>query len=377
MKEIPLVDLKAGFVPIKNEVMKAIEDVLGEMHLYIGPNCQAFENEFASYCGTKYAVGVGSGTEAIQFALLACGIKEGDEIITSPHTFFATVEAISCIGAIPVFVDIDPATYNINPGSIKKKITKKTKAIIPVHMYGQMAEMKSIMEISRRHGIHVIEDACQAHGALYNDVKAGAIGNAGCFSFYFTKNLGCYGEGGMVITNDEKIYEQVRLYRNHGHKSKYEHSVVGYNGRLDEIQAAILRIKLRHLDEYNRKRREKAALYNSLLKDTPLILPGETPNKVHIYHLYVVRAKNRDDFQKYLSEKGIGTGIHYKNPVHLQTALRGLGYKRGDFPEVEKTCDDILSLPIYPELADMDIKYISEEVKEFYSKVRGYNRDDS
>ena len=367
MKQIPLVDLKAGFAPIKDDVMKAIGDVLDGMNLNIGPNCQALEKEFAAYCGTGYAIGVGSGTEAIQFALLACGVKEGDEVITSPHTFFATAEAISCIGARPVFTDIDPVTYAIDPGAVEKKITKKTKAIIPIHMYGQTAEMDPLLEIAGRHGLHVIEDSCQAHGALYKNRKAGSLGSAGCFSFYFTKNLGCYGEGGMVTTNDEKLFEQVRLYRNHGHKSKYEHTVVGYNGRLDEIQAAILRIKLRLLDEYNRKRREKAALYSALLKDTPLMLPAEAQERMHVYHLYVVRSRERDLLQDFLNSRGIGTGIHYRNPVHLQEAMVSSGYKKGDIPGVEKACDEILSLPIYPELAEDSQVYIAEKVKEFYS----------
>jgi dTDP-4-amino-4,6-dideoxygalactose transaminase len=367
MKEIPLVDLKAGFAPIKYEVMRAIEDVLAGMNLNIGPNCRSFEDEFARYCGAEYAVGVGSGTEAIQFALLACGVREGDEVITSPHTFFATVEAISCIGARPVFVDIDPVTYNIDPAGIEEKITGKTRAIIPVHMYGQTAEMGPIMGIANRYGLKVVEDSCQAHGALYKGMRAGSIGSSGCFSFYFTKNLGCYGEGGMVATNDENIYEKVRLYRNHGHKSKYEHSVVGYNGRLDEIQAAILRIKLGNLEEYNRKRREKAALYNSLLKGTPLMLPAEARDKMHVYHLYVVRSGQRDRLQEYLTGKGIGTGIHYKNPVHCQEALSGLGYGKGDFREAEKACDEILSLPIYPELEEESQVYVAEKIREFYS----------
>lgn len=366
MKEIPFVDLKAGFKPIKDEVMKAIGDVLDGMCLNIGPNCQAFEKEVASFCGAKYAIGVGSGTEAIQFALLACGIKEGDEVITTPHTFFATIEAIACIGAKPVFIDIDHTTYNINPQEIGKKITKKTKAIIPVHMYGQTAEIAPILEISKQYGISVIEDACQAHGALYKGIKAGTLGDAGCFSFYFTKNLGGYGEGGMVITNDEKIAELVRLYRNHGHKSKYEHAVIGYNGRLDEIQAAILRIKLKYLDEYNRKRRDRAAIYNSLLYETPLALPVEAKDRMHVYHLYVVRSQMRDELQEYLAKNGIGTGIHYKNPAHLQDAASVFGYKKGDFPETEKACNEILSLPMYPELKEEDQVYISEKIKEFY-----------
>lgn len=367
MNEIPLVDLKAGFAPIKDEVMKAIEGVLSGMNLNLGPNCRAIEEEFASYCGSGYAVGVGSGTEAIQFGLQASGIGEGDEVITSPHTFFATAEAIVCIGARPVFADIDPATYNLDPDEVEKKISERTKAILPVHMYGQTADMGRIMDIAARNGLAVVEDSCQAHGALHRNERAGALGNAGCFSFYFTKNLGCYGEGGMVITNDEKIYERCRLYRNHGHKSKYEHSVVGYNGRLDEIQAAILRIKLRRLDEYNRKRREKAALYNSLLRDTPLVLPFEGEERKHVYHLYVVRSSRRDSLQEFLGSKGIGTGIHYKNPVHLQEALSYLGCRRGDFPEAERACDEILSLPIYPELSEESQVRVAAMIKEFYS----------
>lgn len=367
MKQIPLVDLRAGFAPIRDEVMRAIEDVLDGMNLNMGPNCRSFEEEFARYCQTGYAVGVGSGTEAIQFSLLACGVKEGDEVITSPHTFFATVEAIMCIGAKAVFADIDPDTFNIDPAGIEEKITERTRAIVPVHMYGQTAEMEPLMDIAGRHGLHVIEDSCQAHGALYRGLRAGSMGSAGCFSFYFTKNLGCYGEGGIVVTNDEGIYERLRLYRNHGHRSKYEHSVIGYNGRLDEIQAAILRIKLRSLEEYNRKRREKAALYQSLLKDTPLGLPAETTNRYHVYHLYVVRSGRRDGLQEYLAGNGVGTGIHYKNPVHLQEAVSDLGYKRGDFIETEKACEEILSLPIYPELEDKSQQYIAEKIREFYS----------
>jgi dTDP-4-amino-4,6-dideoxygalactose transaminase len=366
MKNIPLVDLKAGFTPIKHEVMKALEDVLNEMHLYLGPNCQELEREFAAYCNTQFAIGVGSGTEAIQFALLACGVKSGDEVITTPHTFFATAEAIAVIGAIPVFADIDPATYTINPEGIEKKITGKTRAIIPVHMYGQVSDMEPIVEIAKEYGIHVIEDACQAHGALYRDKKAGSIGDAGCFSFYFTKNLGGYGEGGMVTTNDPRMAETIQLYRNHGHRAKFEHAVFAYNGRLDEMQAAILRIKLKYLDEYNTKRREIAERYNTLLKDMPLSLPKEALGRKHVYHLYVVRSKQRDSLQDFLNSRGIGTGIHYKTPVHLQEAARDLGYKKGDFPEVEAACAEILSLPIYPELDQDNQMYIIENIKEFY-----------
>ncbi|MBA4372530.1 MAG: erythromycin biosynthesis sensory transduction protein eryC1 [Thermodesulfovibrio sp.] len=370
MRNIPFVDLKAGFAPIKAEVMRAIEETLTGMNLNIGPNCQAFEQEFAAYCGAEYAVGVGSGTEALQFALLAAGVKPGDEVITSPHTFFATAEAIACIGAVPVFVDIDPGTYTIDPDLIEAKVTSKTAAVIPVHMYGQCADMFRINEIAQKHGLAVIEDACQAHGALYQGKKSGALGSAGCFSFYFTKNLGAYGEGGIVTTNDSAIAEKVRLYRNHGHTSKYEHAVIGYNGRLDEIQAAILRIRLRLLDEYNSRRRAHAAGYQRMLNGLPLVLPEEAETRQHVFHLYVIRSAERDRLMAYLTEKGIGTGIHYRNPVHLQPAMSYLGYTEGSVPVAEKACAEILSLPMYPELSLDDTTYIAEAVRAFY-RIQG------
>jgi dTDP-4-amino-4,6-dideoxygalactose transaminase len=366
MKNIPFVDLKAGFAPIRAEVMHAIEETLAGMSLNIGPNCQALEKEFAAYCGTDHAIGVGSGTEALQFALLAAGVKEADEVITSPHTFFATAEAIACIGAVPVFVDIDPGTYTIDPKAIEKKITARTKAIIPIHMYGLCADMPPINEISRRYGIAVIEDACQAHGALCQGKKSGSLGTAGGFSFYFTKNLGAYGEGGIVTTNDGHIAEKVRLYRNHGHTSKYEHEVVGYNGRLDEIQAAILRIRLRLLDDYNRRRRELAAEYGRLLEGLPIVLPQEAAERRHVFHLYVIRSALRDRLMAYLTGKGIGTGIHYRNPVHLQKAMAYLGYNKGAMPAAEQACEEILSLPMYPELSSDDLACIADSVREFY-----------
>jgi dTDP-4-amino-4,6-dideoxygalactose transaminase len=366
MKNIPLVDLKASFSSIKKDVMQAIEEVFKGMSLYLGPNLSALEEEFASYCGTRYAIGVGSGTEAIHLALRACGIGEDDEVITVPNTFFATVEAIIHAGARPVFVDIDPVTYTMDVSVLEKRIGRKTKAVIPVHMYGQSADMKRIMELSEKHDFKVIEDACQAHGALYKGKRCGSIGDAGCFSFYFTKNLGAYGEGGIVVTDNPQIAEMVRLYRNHGHTSKYEHSVIGYNSRLDEVQSAILRIKLRHLDSCNDRRRIIADKYNKALASTPLNLPVEVEGRRHVYHLYVVRCKNRDHLQKHLSDKGISTGIHYKNPVHLQSATRFLGYMEGDFPAAEAACREILSLPMYPELKEDDIQYIVESIKDFF-----------
>lgn len=366
MKPIPLVDLKAGFRPVRDELMKAIEDVFAGMNLYLGPNGESFEQEFASYCGARYGIGVGSGTEAIHYALLACGIGQGDEVITAPNTFFATAEAIVQTGATPVFADIDPVTFTIDPSEIQKKTTRRTKAVVPVHMYGQTADMNSIREIAGRQGLSIIEDACQAHGASLGDARAGSTGDAGCFSFYFTKNLGGYGEGGMVVTNQERIAEKIRLYRNHGQRSKYEHAVFGYNGRIDEIQAAILRIKLRHLEENNEKRRTLAEHYHTLLDDTPLALPREAPNRRHVYHLYVVRCPDRDALREYLHAGGIGTGIHYRIPVHLQEAARRLGYKPGDFPHAEKACSEILSLPMYPELDAGDQLSVADRVKSFY-----------
>jgi len=369
IRKIPFVDLKAGFRPIKSEVMAALEDVFAGMNLNLGPNVQSLEQEFAAYCGTKYAIGVGSGTDAIAIALMAAGIKSGDEVITTSHTFFATAEAIAWAGALPVFVDIDPVTYNIDTLLIEKKITQKTKAIVPVHMYGQSAEMGPILDIAGRHRLKVIEDACQAHGAEHSGKRCGSIGDAGCFSFYYTKNLGGYGEGGIITTDDPDIVEKARLFRNHGHASKYEHSVMGYNSRLDEIQAAILRVKIKRLEEYTNARRAVAAVYNELLRNTPLILPDEADGRKHVYHLYVVRSRERDNLMQHLADAGIGTGIHYKNPVHLQEACKAYGCKKGDLPVTEKICEEILSLPIYPELPNADVEYVSDKIREFYKSV--------
>lgn len=366
--KIPLVDLKAGYLPLKNEILSAVSNVLDGMNLHLGPNVQALEDEFATYCGAKYAVAVGSGTDAIFIALQAAGIGNSDEVITTPHTFFATLEGIVHAGATPVFADINADIYNIDPFQIERKITPKTKAIIPVHMYGQAAGMEAITEIAKRHDLKIIEDACQAHGAEYNGKRCGTLGDAGCFSFYYTKNLGAYGEGGIITTDSGEIAERARQIRNHGHKSKYEHVFIGHNSRLDEIQAAVLRIRLNHLEEYNETRRAIAKRYYEQLSGLPLILPAEANGRRHVYHLYVVRSKERDALQQFLTDAGIGTGIHYKNPVHLQEACKRFGFKKGDFPITECVCDEILSLPIYPELTDEQIGYITANVKEFYKR---------
>ncbi len=364
--KIPLVDLKASYQPLKEEITSAIEEVFNSMNLHLGYNVEAFENEFASYTGVKYAVGVGSGTDAIIIALLSAGIKAGDEVITTPHTFFATAEAIAHIGAIPIFVDITPFSYAINPSLIEERVTSRTRAILPVHMYGQSADMQPVMDIAEKYKLKIIEDACQAHGAEYYGKKCGTLGNVGCFSFYYTKNLGAYGEGGIITTSDPDIAEKAKRLRNHGHKSKYEHILMGYNSRLDEIQAAILRIKLRYLDKYNEARRTIAKEYNKLLKNTPLTLPVELEGRRHVYHLYVIRCKERNNLQQFLEKAEIGTGIHYKNPVHLQEACSSYGYQKNDFPVAENICNEILSLPIYPELENSNIDYIVQKIEEFY-----------
>jgi len=367
--KIPLVDLKAGYEPIKNDVLQAISTVFDGMQLFLGPNINEFEREFASFNGSKYCATVANGTDAILIALKALGVGQGDEVITTSHTFFATIEAIVLSGAKPVFADIHPMTYCINPDLIAEKITPGTKAIIPVHLYGHPCDMDKIMEIARRHDLFVIEDTAQAHGALYNGKKCGTFGNMGSFSFYYTKNLGCYGEGGGIITDNEDAFNYSKLFRNHGQQTKYEHMIVGTNNRIDEIQAAILRIKLKFLDEMNAKRRQIAKKYNELLKETPLILPEERDGCSHVFHLYVIRSKHRDELQKFLSDAGIGTGIHYKIPAHLQRACDNLNYKKGDLPVTEQVCDEILSLPIYPELKDEQIEHIASKIKEFYKKV--------
>lgn len=367
MITIPFVDLKAGYQPLKEEILRATSEVLDTMHLFLGENVQALEREFADYIGVKYAIGVGSGTDAIFIGLIAAGVQPGDEVITSPHTFFATAEAIVHAGAKPVFVDITSADFAISPELIERSITQKTKAIIPVHMYGQSANMTDILAVAKKYGLTVVEDACQAHGALHSGKKCGSIGDVGCFSFYYTKNLGSYGEGGIITTDNPEIAEKARIIRNHGHTSKYEHAMFGYNSRLDELQAAILRIRLRHLDTYNSARRSHAAHYSTLLQDSGVITPSESPDRMHVFHLYVIRCQKRDALQSYLQERGIGTGIHYKNPVHLQNACMSLRLGKGSMPVTEQVCNEILSLPMYPELKDQDVEYITDAVRSFYA----------
>jgi dTDP-4-amino-4,6-dideoxygalactose transaminase len=347
---VPLVDLVAQFQPIKTEVMQAIEDCLDSMHLFLGPNTQAFEEEFAAYCGTPHCVSVANGTDALHLALRAAGVGAGDEVITVAHTFFASTEAIVMAGATPVYVDIDPRTYLIAVDQIEARITSHTRAIMPVHLYGQMASLDAIMDIAGRHELVVIEDAAQAHGAEYKGRRAGSMGQLGCFSFYYSKNLGAYGESGAIVTSDPELARRLRLLRDHGSKQRYHHAEYGFNSRMDEIQAAVLRIKLRHLDAWNAQRRERAATYDRLLATANVGLPVTAADRSHIYYVYVIRTAERDALQRRLAEREVGTGVHFPIPIHLQPATRGLGYRAGDLPNTERAAREVLSIPMYAEL---------------------------
>ncbi|MDP4128190.1 MAG: DegT/DnrJ/EryC1/StrS family aminotransferase [Bacillota bacterium] len=348
---IPLLDLKAQYLTIKEEIDQAILNVLDSSKFILGPEMKALEEEIAAYCGTKDAVAVGNGTDALVLTLKAFGIGPGDEVITTPFTFFASAETIAHVGATPVFVDIDPVTLNMDLTQLEDKITSKTKAIIPVHIFGQMVDVERVMEIAARHDLKVIEDAAQAIGSEYRGKRAGSIGHAGTFSFFPTKNLGAYGDAGMIVTNDEHLASQLRMLRFHGCKTKYYHDEIGYNTRLDEIQAAILRVKLRYLDQWNQGRRDKAKVYDELLADTELKLPGRDPLATPIYHLYVLRTEERKALMERLTAGGVANAIYYPVPLHLQKAFRALGYKVGDFPVAEKACEQALAIPCYPELS--------------------------
>lgn len=365
---IPLTDLKAQFEPIKDEINEAIQRVLRSGQFILGPEVRAFEEEVASYCGARFGVGVASGTDALQLTLLACGVKPGDEVITSPFTFIATTEAITNCGAIPVFADIDPRTYNIDPAQIGPKITSKTKAIIPVHLYGQPANMEPILDIAERCNLKVIEDCAQALGAEYKGKKVGSLGDAGCLSFFPTKNLGAYGDGGMVVTNNPKVAEVVGILRRHGSKSSYYHILPGFNSRLDALQSAILRVKLRYLDGWNELRRSSALLYTRLLSGIDGIKPPymEEDNKPSCNY-YTIRLRdshlNRDELRKHLEAKGIQTMVYYPLSLHLQEVYQSLGYKPGDFPQSEQAQEQVLSLPMYPELSQGQIEKVVDEIK--------------
>ena len=352
---IPLVDLRAQYRTIKSDIDLAIQRVLENSSFILGPEVEAFEEEFAHYCGVRFAIGVNSGTSALHLALLAAGIGPGDEVITVPFTFVATAAAIVYAGARPVFVDVDPASFTIRVDQIEKAITPKTRAIVPVHLYGHPAAMDPLLDVARRHKLIVIEDAAQAHGAEYMGRRVGGIGDLGCFSFYPGKNLGAYGEGGAITTNNDEYAHTLRMLRDWGAARKYHHDLKGYNYRLEGIQAAILRVKLRHLEAWTEARRSRAALYDSLLDSARCVLPSVSPHVRHVYHVYAIRTRDRSALQQALQKGKIQTGIHYPTPVHLQGAYSDLGHKIGDFPCSELLAQEVLSLPMYPELTDAQI----------------------
>ncbi len=359
-----MVDLKLQYEAISDEVSSAVLGVMRSTHFILGPCGKALEEAIAAYHGVKHAVAVASGTDALHLALLAAGIKRGDEVITTPFTFIATAEAISYTGAVPVFVDIDPDTFNIDATKIEAAVTKKTRAIVPVHLYGQPADMDRIMMVAKKHGLRVIEDCAQSFGAEYRGRKTGSFGDTGCFSFFPSKNLGCYGDGGMVITDDRKLAEHMLSLRNHGSQVRYYHDEIGFNSRLDEIQAAVLTIKLRYLDEYNEKRRKNAMLYTAHLSGSGMQTPSEQPETRHVFHQYTVRVKERDSVKKKLDEgKVTSSMIYYPVPLHLQAAYKDLGLKPGSLPAAEQAAREVLSLPMYPELTEGQIKTVAEAVK--------------
>ena len=360
---IPLVDLKAQYLTIKDEIDRAIQAVINRADFVGGIAVDEFEKAFAEFSGIRYVVGVANGTDAIHLTLRTCGIGRGDEVITAVNTFIATSEAITAAGAKPVFVDNDPMTYTIDATKIEEKITSRTKAIIPVHLYGQPADMNAIQQIAKKHNLIVIEDAAQAHGALYNGMSVGGFGKAACFSFYPGKNLGAYGDAGAVATNDKEFAAQVRMLANHGRLEKYEHKLEGYNSRLDTLQAAILTVKLGHLKEWTKRRQYLASHYTELFRGLEFIkTPSTRRGSTHVYHLYVVRVQKREMIQKKLKKQGIATGIHYPIPLHLQPAYQYLNLRRGEFPVAEGYAPQILSLPLYPELTESQLEYIAHTV---------------
>lgn len=362
--KIPLVDLKAQYASIKGDIDNAIQRVVERCSFILGEEVDKFEKAFAAYCGSDGAVGVASGTAALHLALLACRIRPGDEVITAAHTFTATGEAIVNAGAVPVFVDIEPVRYTLSPERVEAAVTPRTRAIIPVHLYGHPAEMDALSEIARKHNLFLIEDAAQAHGATYKGKRCGSIGHLACFSFYPGKNLGAFGDAGMVTGNDQDLLNRVRRLRDHGRTSKYEHEEIGWGERLDALQAAILGVKLPHLDRWNDSRRSLAATYTSLLKNLEVVTPSEQAEAHHVFHLYVIRTRQRDSLLKHLQAAGIGAGIHYPIPLHRQPAYRA--YSVGlSLPATEEAADAILSLPLFPEMSKDQLRYVAEAVNTF------------
>jgi dTDP-4-amino-4,6-dideoxygalactose transaminase len=360
---IPFVDLKAQYASIKDEVNTAIQGILESCQFTLGSEVAAFEKDFAAYCQSTHGIGVNSGTSALHLALLAAGVGKGDEVITVPFTFMATVSAIDYTGAKTVFVDIDPKTFTMDPTKLEAAITRKTKAIIPVHLYGQPADMDPILQIARDKNLIVIEDACQAHGAEYKGKRAGSMGDMACFSFYPGKNLGAYGEGGLVVTHSAEHARTMRMLRDWGAEKKYEHVLKGYNYRMEGIQGAVLRVKLRHLEKWTEARRAAAARYDKLFAGSGAPTPAAMPYARHVYHIYAIRTDRRKEWQESLNAQGIQTGIHYPIPVHLLPAFSDLGYRAGDFPHSEKAANQVLSLPMFPELTAAQCEQVSAAVQ--------------
>ncbi|WP_160683655.1 DegT/DnrJ/EryC1/StrS family aminotransferase [Clostridium sp. C2-6-12] len=391
---IPLIDLKAQYKSISEDLDRVTKEVLSSASYIMGSNVTGFEKEFAEYIGVKHAISVGNGTDALVIALKSLGIGHGDEVITTPFTFFATAETISAVGAIPVFVDVEKDTFNIDPVKIEEKITSKTKAIVPVHIFGQSAKMDEINEIAKKHNLKVIEDACQAIGGKYKNRKIGTLGDVACFSFFPTKNLGCAGDGGMIVTDDDNVATIARALRTHGsgengqkaynllnniteevatvqnaddtvyNPLKYYNYLIGYNTRLDAIQAAILRVKLPHIDSWNAKRREISKIYDEKLKDTDLVTPFISEENEPVYHMYIIQSENREAMLNKLKEKGVATGVYYPVPLHLQKVYKNLGYKEGDMPVAEYLSHRTFAIPVYPELTEEEVNYIVESIKE-------------
>lgn len=365
---IPIFDLKAQFAPIEHEIDAAIKRVLSSAQFILGPVVQDLERQVADYCECRYGVGVASGTDALRLTLAALGVGPGDEVITTPFSFIAIASAISRSGATPVFADIDSQTYNIDLACIKAAITERTKAILPVHLYGQPADMDPVMELAETLGLYVIEDAAQAIGARYKNRRVGSIGHVGCLSFYPTKNLGAYGDGGMIVTNDAVLAAKVDILRWQGSKKKYHTDVLGFNSRLDSLQAAILGVKLKYLDDWNERRRQVTQHYNELLADLPVTTPYESPDVYHVYHQYTVRAPRRDALVAYLKEHGVGTTVYYPVPLHLQGLYADLGYGESSLPVSEAAGREVLSLPMYPELTKAQQEEIAKEIRRFYDQ---------
>jgi len=363
---VPFVDLPAQHRALQQELNEAIARVMERSDFALGKDVAAFEEEFAAFCGVRYAVGTDSGLAALELSLRALGIGPGDEVIVPAHTFMASAAAVTFAGACPVLVDVDERTYNLDPARVEAAITSRTRAILPVHLYGLPADMDAVLALAKRHGLLVVEDACQAHGAFYKGKRAGSLSHAAAFSFYPTKNLGACGDGGIMVTDDAAVAEQVRAMRNCGQREKYIHELPPFNHRLDTLQAAILRVKLRYLDGWIEARRRNAALYTDLLAGGEIVTPMETPGATHVYHLYVIGTPNRDALQAYLREQGIGAAVHYPVPIHLQPFYAGNGSRPGQFPVTERVCDQVLSLPMFPELTAGQVEYVVTQVHRFF-----------